>query len=769
MTSLARRGSRAFGTLAAACLIAQAIGCGGRPAVELEAPRLEQAGGVALMVVQRPTQGRARLALWIDAGSADADPPQVATLAAWSVAESAAGGIEALVLPDGTELSVECSSEEVDATLGRLASAVAHRPTEIGPALARLLEARTRAGADARRADALARRALLGRSVDPLGDPETDERATLEAVRAFSGAHYGRGRLMLVAVGDVEREALRSRVEQAFLRVPEASPSQRAPLPANDAVHVEVGARSVTSLATRAQGVEAGAALAHRIVARAGGELGHVSSDVFPLRGGAAVIVRSTADPAQAARALAEAATMLRDDAHGGGGGWSGGDPSRWLALEWAGGRDRVVGGLGLGAVIAGGRGDAGGPADSELANRARSALDQELRAATSQIAFEGALDERGADVRLANGARIVARALPGAGSVAVVSRFEGGARDEGPGTHGATSLAVELARQSCQRTLARELGSVPDQLGIHVAARIEPSGWSLVVTGPAAHWPEVVHAALRCATPALDDPAGWELARTTLLAGVQAGAGWRASLAARTLSPARPGRIAPRGSAEGLAALEAVAAVRVLRATTVGRRARVAIAGEVPVSEAVQRIARFAASWPAGEAASAAGAWGAPAQLVEPAPEEHVEVLVAWRAPSPREHALAARLFAELAGRAAVRESRGTLLESSGGWIDGSAWAWIALRIGEEDVTRVVALARRAAASAREESAGALPAALATWSRQIAWAGAEPLPRAVLMADGAGPPPALDDARAALSALATSEASVVIARPRPR
>src|SRR5262245_4588615 len=98
--------------------VALFFGCGGsQPATHNPAPGLglvRHAGdGPSVAVWPRATGKLTRLALWIDAGSRDAQPPQVATLAGWLAAEAAGPDVHALVEPEGTELALWCPKDDL--------------------------------------------------------------------------------------------------------------------------------------------------------------------------------------------------------------------------------------------------------------------------------------------------------------------------------------------------------------------------------------------------------------------------------------------------------------------------------------------------------------------------------------------------------------------------------------------------------------------------------------------------------------------------------
>ena len=130
-------------------------------------PRL-QVRALAVEHVQLPSDGLVHLALWIDAGSFDADPPATATLAAWAVESEV---LSTRATPDGIELSIRGTTDRLDALLAQLADALATRTLDDARHRAlseRLADSRRRALASpARRADELALRGLLGPAVSP--------------------------------------------------------------------------------------------------------------------------------------------------------------------------------------------------------------------------------------------------------------------------------------------------------------------------------------------------------------------------------------------------------------------------------------------------------------------------------------------------------------------------------------------------------------------------------------------------------------------------
>ncbi|MCZ7683333.1 MAG: hypothetical protein M5U28_32915 [Sandaracinaceae bacterium] len=331
------------------------------------------------------------------------------------------------MLPDAIELSRPCTGSELDECLRSLASAVrAREPSEpaLRAALSRLASARRRAAADEpRRADALALEALLlGAGVDPLGAAEDDARVDARRVGGFLGAHAGAGRVLLVAVGDVEASALRRDVLAASAPVPRAL-AERAVRPRE-----RRGACASRSAArTRSPRPCSGRASATRRASRGGWWRastripgGQASAEAFPLRGGAAVIARVRSPADSGARVLLDHLAELAEEP---------GDAAelappregpralaRWIGAGWAARQEPPTqGSIGVGVLVAGGRGDRVREEDPDRALReaAERAVGAALREASAPVAMEG-IDEAGGEAS-ALGASIRAARLAGA------------------------------------------------------------------------------------------------------------------------------------------------------------------------------------------------------------------------------------------------------------------------------------------------------------------------------------------------------------------
>ena len=197
------------------------------------------AAGTQIVTLPRASAGVLRLALYIDAGSRDASPPQAATIAAWIAAGG--GEIQATVYPDVTELSLPCQRSALSACIDSLARALSRRdPTaaELERARIRLRDAQRQALArdPLRGLDTQALQALLGADAEsycalaqpaaaaPGGESDEDGPARSAAhAGEFLRDHYGPGRVLLVAAGDVEPAQMRDEVERAFAQLPAAA------------------------------------------------------------------------------------------------------------------------------------------------------------------------------------------------------------------------------------------------------------------------------------------------------------------------------------------------------------------------------------------------------------------------------------------------------------------------------------------------------------------------------------------------------------------
>lgn len=732
---------------------------------------VDRAGGAELVVLPRATEGRMWLSLWIDAGSRDAEPPQVATVAAWIAAGE---GVSTEVLPDGIELTLACEREALDGCLRSLAMAAsARRPaaSAVHDARRRLAGARTRAHADeTRRADAIAMQALLGRSVDPLGDAEDDARVSEHAVGAFLEEHVGAGRLLLVAVGDVDPAELRERVEGAFGAVPEARAPRgvRSP-PEARAVRAEVGERGLIAAATLRPSVHDALRQARAVVARVEADRSEAgaSADVFPLRGGAALIARSRADGAALLDHLTELASAppLEGD-----------DPAppaegpralaRWIGARWVAEQEAPLsGGLGVGAIVAGGRGDRIDERDPDLATREQARRALEARLAERPLG-EGTIDDERAELTL-RGARISARRLSGASQVSAVVLFEGGSADDPAATHGATALLAEVAGSGCELVALRELGETPAALGVRVEPILRPSEWGIAVEGPARRWREIAFLATRCASVPYLEPASIDRARESIVALVERPREAARAIAAHAIAPGAPGRIAPLGRTDALGRVGARELRRARASRVATSRARIAIAGDMPIEGAARVLARGASRWPEGSPREA-DPWADPSARLSAArhPEGRHEALVAWVIEAPEGASVASSAFTRAAIEALDGEPGLSARWSEAGASGGRAWALCSLDATPDALDRLPAHVARAISTISWGDVAARAAHEAEEGR--AWAEASPRGVATALASGAPAPQPREEVQRLLTSLAESAPYFVILRPQP-
>lgn len=790
----APRGSAPSAVALLALLVLALAGCGARrPAPREgggEAAVVDEAAGIRLMALERPTEGRVWLSLWVDAGARDAEAPAAAALAAW-VATADRPEIHARALADGIELSRECERERLDACLAELAAALSTRRVDEGALAAarrRLSALRRRTAGDAARtADALALAALLGGPADPLageGSPGPD------AVAAFLERHFGAGRALLVAVGDVERETLRARVERAFDAVPQASATRaERPDAPQRGVAVEVGDASVLSVATFRPSPADARALGHRLLARLAPDLAgaRASADVFPVRGGTVLLARvhartrggRAADaPGPAAATLLSRLAELLDEAPAVAGPARPAERpaalARWLGARWVTRAARGselseprTGGLGVGAVVDGGRADAVDLEDPDARTRedARRRLGETVAAAFAAPALEGRVTAEEVDASF-RGARIRARRVPGAAAVGVAALFEGGAAEEDASVHGATALLATVAARGCERVAAEELGARLDALGVEVEPVLGPRGWGLSVVGPKARWAALTYLAPRCAEIPHLSAREVELARAALRARAEDDA--LRGAVAPLLSPGVPGRVAPAGSAAALGGLGVGELRRWRDGRVAARRARVAVVGDVPVEAAAERVARRVARWPEGAPPERAPWVAAEERLRALARDGELAAAIGWVAPAEVAAAPVARAFAAAVARSLAAEPGLSPRWSEGGAVDGRAWAAVGVRADAEALDELPARAARAVRAIAHGWAEIAARAVRSAARERAWAGASVDRLAVALALDRPAPPEAGDARAVLERLAEAPAVFVVARPAP-
>jgi len=579
-----------------------AASCGGpRAPVVAPAPEepVEEAGGVRLLALPRPAEGM-WLSLFVDAGARDASPPRAATVATWAAAPE---GVQARVLADHTELSMPCERPRLAACVERLAQTLATRSLDadrVAAANERLRAAQRGAIADPRRtADRLALTALLGEGVDPVGRPGDDAIAASVA-EAFLADSFGPERALVVAAGDVDAAALRQAAEHAFAAVPPARRSRAERSEPRHGTGVDVASARSVSIATTFESDPPAIAGARRWVGRLGES---ASAEVFPVRGATVLLLRADGAPAD----VVERARLLLEETLPEGVPIPESDPraaARRRGARWARGEPRHEGGLGVGVVVDGGRGD-------ELTDDPDAALRERTRREVEAALDEGPLvsgelaDEGGAVV-VDHLVHIDGRRAPTGDRVDVRVSFEGGAMEETDRTHGLTGTLAHALLARCIEAAPATLGSTPEALGIEIRPDVEPGRFGWTVSGPRARWAEITWLAGRCG-----DPAPWPVG---LLDRLRPGLPRDVGLAAvaGAISPGSPGRIAPWPATPSDASPDDL--TRWQRRVVTRRRAWIVVRGDLPLRAPVLRLARLSRAWPEGDAPESEP-WSGPAR----------------------------------------------------------------------------------------------------------------------------------------------------------
>jgi predicted Zn-dependent peptidase len=662
--------------------------------------------GARVVAVERSTGDAVHLSLWVDAGSRDAEPPQLATVAAYVAREHAGDETAVEVLPDGTMFTRLCSRAMLAECAAGLLRALETRTAD-GAAVDRHLET-LRAGRAAvasdpfREADAVALEALLGevaRTLFPLGRPDDDSQVSPRVVEGFLADHYGPERALLVAVGALDSSDLAAAIEGPLGALPAAGQMRRDRILAaggiGDGVVVRVSDADVVSVAALAPNLPAAARAARGAHAAAGRGL---TVNAFALRGGAIVLGRAEASPEEReALALDLIATTAR--------GLESRAPDASLASEpetLAAAREEGMAWLAesegpaptpriaVGVLVDGGRGDRVGSDDPEAALAAEVlATMRDIRARALAPARIHHSENR-ARATLSNGARIDAHRVAGTGSITLAVRSAGGAADDPPSLHGRMATLATVATHSCRMPL-----------GFVAEPRVDADGWGVVVRGPAERWREALDAALDCTLRPQLARRTVEDARVAQLGALdprRVARGWAASLVA----PGMPGVVSPWGTAISLRTLRVEAVRRAHAAATAqGSTLSVAVLGDVEPAEVVRHAARTLARLPRGTVASANG----PAPSATPPATEGL-VAQAWDGPHPRvvvalradllagarpnarsagDAEAAARAVAELLGEALGRRSGIRIAHLDGGAARSTSFALVACDVTED------------------------------------------------------------------------------------
>ena len=710
----ARRGRDALHACALATLL---LACGGgspalphNPAVGLDLVR-RSGTGPSVAVLPRPSGELVRVALWLDAGSRDAQPAQVATVAAWLAAEEAGASVRAHVEPEGTELALWCPRDGLDRCLQSLRRGLALRApsgARVEAAKARLSAARRRAEvADAARgADRLALQALYGEAaagLEPLGDAGSDGAVSPAQVRAFLADHFGPNRALLVAIGELEEPVVLRQVAQAFASAPRARSSRVATRPGPGAGGVRAGVDAEAGLAIALAGPDlntvsrASAALRARFAREGSGEQA-VRGQALRLRGHALALLRVVdVDPERAAQLVAHELEQLRSEGLPA----ASAEPmpdgpqalARRLGARWAAhGAMNDAGGVsaGVGVQVAGGRADRLTQSDPDAETRKRT--EEALTAAWQQGRGEAAPDTETSQragtlsATLENGARIEVHAQPGE-RMAVAVRFGLGAGADPPGLHGRAALLASTAATACAGLSREPLHARLRELGAELEPLVRADGWGLVLTAPVAHWQDALALATDCAlSPALERKP-LSAARLGLMArlGAIGGSGELRAEVAALVAPAVPGQLAPWGHPAHQASVSLADIRELWRASRSGQGLVVGVAGPLPADEALRWIARRLASLPA-QASAPKTAEPPRARASERPHDARAELaqptlgLALWQADLRGAGPEGAQAFAAL-----MRAALGRIPGASAAWHEGGAWqgiAWAAVAV---------------------------------------------------------------------------------------
>lgn len=707
------------------CTGALWVACG---SAEVVTPRARDrvewttAQGIRISAIARPTPEVVHLALWIDAGSRDASVPQIATVAAWIAAYRAGGSARAYATPDGIELSLRCHSKAVSKCLHRLSAALAARDVseaQARQALGRLVADRRQAEVvdQGRTADRLALIELLGpteaRGFFPLGAKEDDAAVTAQAISSFMRAHFGPERSLLVAVGDVDKGNLASVVQQAFKGVPAAKSARvtRDLRTSKDGVKTALDSVSAVSVAVACPDLGTAAAVA-RLLNRSIQSSAPAADPERPggfavaVRGGALAWVRAAADqPAQAVRKAAFEYARLKKE----------GIPrviltpqtgglfeiARETGLRWCargGATLTETLGPGVGVSVYSGRGSQKPSNTDPDIEKTRQIAEQIARAYSDghrqalEPQIKGEVERDTASVTAINGARIEVRRRDDQ-QVAFAVAMEGGSGFDAAALHGRSALLATLAATACQRMPADRLAVRLEYLGATLEPTVNSESWGLVLTAPSRVWRDALELAIGCALhPSLEST---DIVRARLRLrerfGRDGSALWFSHRAAQMVSPALPGRIAFWGSPASAANVSQAELSRYAAEAIVGSRLSVAVVGDVPVQEAVERIARRIGELAKGALAQKLAVGGPKGELnpsfVSQASTERGDfwVISTWRASGSADGAEGARAFAALM-RGALDKRAGVQVVWRGAGSDSvGSWAALGLKVSSE------------------------------------------------------------------------------------
>jgi predicted Zn-dependent peptidase len=697
-------------------------GCGGASVetkVEKTQPLIHRAitlkGVVPIAFVSRPTPEVAQLSLWVDAGSRDGDPPQIATVAAWIAADRAGSNVEADVMPDGTEFSMQCRSQVLRRCLDQLSKALAVRAiseNEVQKARIRLADTRLRAEMkdEARTADRLALNALLGgkaKAFLPLGERGDDDRVTKTSVTGFYQKNFGPSRALLVAVGDLDTSALHDATQVAFSKNPRAltKREERSLDPSSAAVDVAIGNVAAVTISALTPDLDSAVAIGHSLhLSLATISATKPLSYAFEIRGGAVLLVRlnNNKDAELTTRYAISEFIRIKSEGVEKSNIFQTESPrqeARNLGAKWCSESESAPGdryGLGIGVLAIGGRADrprVGSPDDAQK-ERLKSSLEHALEVARTIAEPElvGDIGKNNASVTTKNGAKIAVqrRVLD---RIGVAVRFANGAKTEPLSLQSRTALLATLATTSCKRLSHDALTLRLSEIGATFTPRVESDFWEVVLTSPKENWRQAIDIALECALQPSLQSSDVVRARLILLEKFRkkAAAIRFASQAAALIAPAAPGFVAPWGSPESAANVSIKELTNTARESAIGERLSVAVVGDVDAEQAAKRIARRVAHLPKGSAITESRPGEANADLLAvQSADSQIWVVIAWRSDGTAVNADGPAAF--------VLQMRNKLGQKPGMepvWYDSGAanwgvWAAIALRTTEEALTNL-------------------------------------------------------------------------------
>ncbi len=687
--------------------------------------------GTHVATLVRATPGVLRVSLFIDAGSRDASPPQLATIAAGLAATHGDRTLQPVVSPDLTELARDCASAELESCVRQLRTALDLRAVSDADLLRARLQLRddrrrALAADPERQADRGALHALLGDAAAgffPLGESAGDDASDTAAVQQFLRAHYGPSRALVVVAGDAEPERVKRAVASAFAGASAAGAARAAHAlvaQSEPSVEVAVEERESVSLAILA----ARATTARAVVAALQEELNRseradmtLRGNVFSVRGGALAVVRVQTASAEhglltSARELAR--LMLEpppsaepapeaDDLLG---------VSRAFAAQWSNGSAQARAGesagfsFAAGVLVKGGRGDDPRNPDPNAAERTRASerMHDALTLALTEARpdTKGTIAELAASVVAGNGARIEVRRQH-AERVAIAVRSALGAGEDPPLSHGRAALLATLTATACAGLGPERLNAELAALGATLSPRVDAESYGLLLDVPSARWREGLDLALRCQLEPSRDPVHVADALLRLqgrLGGSQSPLTLRARVAA-LLAPRAPGLCAPWGHPELLGNVNGAELERVLPRALTGARLSLAIFGDVPPDEAVARAARRVSRLPAGSLAQRVDA-GVPVPPPPAAASSGLDshLLVVWHAHDAAlsgAGSVSAVVAAGALATALARTPGLRVLARDAGRCGDDAWSALLLRVAAEALPNLPAALTRA------------------------------------------------------------------------